>query len=160
MSTRPRSRLKPLVPGRTEKQVTAEVLDAARLFGIELKRRNVGGLTDAASGRYVAFNEAGDADYTGEIPAGPGRPHAIPLYVELKKEGFDPSRARGKERARFERQLAKLREANRRGCVAFWTDNAPLFVLAIRAVLDGGTIEEPGYGGLVIHPRKSTENKS
>jgi hypothetical protein len=40
-------RTKTLKTGATEKQVTEQVLQAAAMLGIELKRRNVGGFTNA-----------------------------------------------------------------------------------------------------------------
>ena len=89
---------------RTEREVTAEVIDALRHHGLEPKRQNVGGLRNA-SGSYVAFGEPGDSDWRAELPDG------RTLYVEVKREGFDPAKCRGKDRERFDRQLAKLRLA-------------------------------------------------
>jgi hypothetical protein len=129
-------KVKPLIPGRTEKQVTAAVLDAAACLGIKLERRNVGGMT-GASGKYVAFGSSGDSDYYAIMPDGSGRM----LAVEIKREGFDPRKARGKELARFRNQADKLRAVNAAGGVGLWTRDAGDFLHAMRAVLSGCRIE-------------------
>lgn len=120
--------------GATEKQVTEQVLEAAAMLGIELKRRNVGGMT-GAGGRYVAFAEPGDADYYATLPGG------IHLDLELKREAFDPRTVRGKDRVRFDGQLARLRKTNELGGVGFWVTSGPQFLNAMLKVLDGWRVE-------------------
>jgi len=140
------TRTKPLRPGRTEKQVTQEVLEALRMFGLEPVRQNVGGGVNP-SGRYVAFGEPGQADWKAELPDG------RTLFIELKREGFDPAKLRGEKQAHFARQLEKLRHENERGNVAFWTDNAVLITKVLPIILAGGRVTEDVDGRLVVEPR-------
>src|SRR4051794_36098860 len=115
-------RAKVLKTGASEKQVSEQVAEAAAMLGLELKRRNVGGMTNA-SGRYVAFNESCDSDNYLLIPRGPHRGKLA--NVEIKYEGFDPAKVRGKERERFMGQIAKLRKTNEQGGIGFWVDSGP-----------------------------------
>jgi hypothetical protein len=126
---------KPRKPGRTEKEVTQQVLDAAALLGIELKRRNVGAMVNP-HGRTVRFGETGDSDWYAQIEFGPlrGRLHE----VEIKREGFDPRKVRGAERERFLKQLEKLRRTNEAGGVGFWVRYAEDYLVAMRRILAGG----------------------
>jgi hypothetical protein len=130
--------------GLTEKQVTGQVLQAAAMLGIELKRRNVGGVTDAR-GHYVAFAESGDADFYAVLPDGRH------LDLELKREGFNPAKARGEERERFEKQLARLQRTNAQGGIAFWCDDSLDFIMIMRHVLAGARVDEPGYGRPTVY---------
>jgi hypothetical protein len=122
-------------PGRTEKEVTQQVLDAAALLGIELKRRNIGAMVNP-HGRTVRFGEIGDSDWYAQIEFGPlrGRLHE----VEIKREGFDPRKVRGAERERFLKQLEKLRRTNEAGGVGFWVRYAEDYLVAMRRILAGG----------------------
>jgi hypothetical protein len=138
---------KPLKTTCTEAQVLAQVLEAARMLGIDLARQNTGGLTDAR-GQYVAFGTPGNPDTTGTVPSGPNK--GLRLDVEVKREGFDPARARGEERERFERQLARLKKTNEQGGIGFWVDDPEEFLTIMRHVLAGARVEEPGYGRPVI----------
>jgi hypothetical protein len=124
----------------TEKQVTAQVIEAATMLGIELKRRNVGGMTNA-TGRYVRFGEAGDADHYAVISDGRH------LDLEIKHEGFDPRKLRGDKKAHFARQLSRLRKTNALGGVGLWVRDAGDFIDAMRKVLDGWRVEidESGF---------------
>jgi hypothetical protein len=132
--------------GLTEKQVSGQVLQAAAMLGIELKRRNVGGFTNAR-GQYVQCAESADADYYAVLPDGRH------LDLELKREGFDPAKARGEERERFKKQLARLRRTNEQGGIAFWCDDSLDFIMIMRHVLAGARVVEPGYGRPeVIYP--------
>jgi hypothetical protein len=122
-------------PGRTEAQVAEQVVQAAALLGIELKRRNVAAFTNP-TGRVVRCGEKGDSDWYATLPAGPlrGKIHE----VEIKREDFDPRKARGKERERFLMQLAKLRRTNEAGGIAFWTRDAGDYLAAMQRLLRGG----------------------
>lgn len=115
-------RVKTLDARATEKQVTAAVLDAARIFGLALERQNVG-MSFNASGSAVRFGEPGDPDYRTTIPSGPSRGRG--LYVEMKREGFDPRKLRGEKAKHFARQLARMKQLNEDGAMAFWVDNGP-----------------------------------
>jgi hypothetical protein len=137
--TRTRPQPKVLKTARTEAEVAAQVVEAAAMLGVELRRRNVGGMTNA-SGQYVPFAESGDADYYAVLPDGRH------LDLEIKREGFDPSRARGRERERFDRQLARLQRTNALGGIGFWTDDAAEALEILRHVLAGARVVEPGYG--------------
>jgi hypothetical protein len=139
-------RARPRERGLTERQVSEQVVAAAALFGVRMVRRNVGVGLGPTSGQRVRFNEPGDADYSAVLPGG------IALACEVKSQGFDPARLRGKSREHFERQLRKLRDLNRQGGVAFWCDNVHDFITILRHVLAGGRVEEPGYGPPVILP--------
>jgi hypothetical protein len=137
---------KPLVPGRTEAQVLAQVLEAAAMFGLDVQRQNTGAALNPR-GQMVRFGTAGDADLKGVLPDGRA------LYVEIKHENFDPTKLRGEKKAHFDRQVARLRRTNELGGVAFWIDDVSMFVLIIKIVLDGGTVEEPGYDRVIVRPR-------
>jgi hypothetical protein len=125
---------KPRKPGRTEKEVTLQVLDAAALLGIELKRRNVGAMVNP-HGRTVRFGEPGDADWYAVLPDGRH------LDVEIKRKGFDPTKLKGEKKAHFERQLARLRRTNELGGVGFWASDAVNFYFAMQKILDGCRVE-------------------
>lgn len=137
------TRIKALIPGRTEAQVLAQVLEAAAMLGLDLDRNNTGaGLNP--KGQMVRFGRPGDADLSGTLPDG------RTIQVEIKREGFDPNRLRGAKRAHFERQLERLRKTNALGGVGFWCDDSEFFLMVVRVVLDGGSVEEPGYDKLAI----------
>lgn len=118
-------RTQPYKPGATEEQVTAQVLDAARMFGVELRRQDCA-LGSNASGKRRVFGNPSDPDWTATVPTGPNRGRRLDL--ELKREGFRPEKARGKERDRFHRQLARMKELNAAGGLALWVDSGPAFV--------------------------------
>jgi hypothetical protein len=139
------ARTKTLKAGATEKQVAEQVLQAASMLGIELKRRNVGGFTNAR-GQYVPCADKHDADYYAVLPDGRH------LDLELKREGFDPARVRGEERERFDGQLARLRETNVRGGVGFFCDNSEVFIRVMQIVLRGGWVEQTEHDLIVYDP--------
>jgi hypothetical protein len=140
MSARP----KVMKSTRTEKEVTNQVVEAAAMLGIELKRRNVGGMTNA-KGQYVSFGEPGDADRYAILPGGKH------LDIEIKHEGFDPSKLRGEKKAHFDRQLARLRKTNADGGIGFFCDNSLVFVKVMQIVLNGGWVELEGDGQLIVY---------
>jgi hypothetical protein len=147
--TRARPKPKVLKTTRTEAEVAEQVVEAARMLGVELRRRNVGGMTNA-SGQYVPFAESGDADYYAVLPDGRH------LDLEIKREGFNPAGARGRERERFEEQFARLQKTNALGGVGFWTDDAAEFLVILRHVLAGARVVEPGVGRpTVVYPEGS-----
>lgn len=137
-------------PGRTEAQVLQQVLDAARALGLDLARRNTGAGVNP-SGKLVRFGRPGDSDLSGILPDGRR------LDVEVKHEGFDPSRLRGAKLEHFDRQLARLQSVNAAGGVAFWVEDALEFVEIVRWCLAGGRVEEPGYGRPVLVPGARTD---
>lgn len=104
-------------PGATEAQVSAQVVEAARSFGIELERRNTGFGRDS-SGRGIRFGTPGDSDWRATVPSGPNRGRE--LEVEVKREGFRPPRPGTKARAHFDRQLARMATTNAKCGLAFW----------------------------------------
>jgi hypothetical protein len=121
--------------GRTEAQVAEQVVQAAALLGIELKRRNVAAFTNP-TGRVVRCGEKGDSDWYATLPTGPlrGKMHEI----EIKHEDFDPRKVRGAERERFLMQLAKLRRTNEGGGVGLWVSDAVVYLAAMQKILAGG----------------------
>jgi hypothetical protein len=138
---------KPRKESRSEREVMAQVLEAAQCLGLDLQRRNTGAGVNP-QGKMVRFGSPGDSDLYGVLPDGRA------IHVETKREGFDPSKLTGDHKAHFDRQLAKLRETNARGGVGFWVEDAEEFLSIMRIVLDGGRVEEPGYGRLVVYRRE------
>lgn len=138
------SRTKTLKTGRTEAQVLAQVLEAARMLGLDLDRRNTGAGVNP-SGKIVRFGKPGDSDLAGTLPDG------RTIHVETKAEGFDPSKLRGEKKAHFERQLARLQKTNALGGVGFFCDDGAEFLLIMQHVLAGARVDEPGYGRPVVY---------
>lgn len=136
----------------TENQVTAQVLDAARVWAIPLERQNVG-LAFNGKGQPVKFNEAGDADYRGTVPGGPSRGRR--LAVEMKRSDFDPTKLKpGTDKyEHFWLQVEKLRRINADGGFAFWTrdgrDAARVFDRLMHTPGLTVDIDERGYCWLV-----------
>jgi hypothetical protein len=129
---------------RTEAEVLAQVLEALRMFGIDADRQNTGAALNP-KGQMVCFGRPGAADVSGQLPDG------RKLDIEVKREGFDPNKLRGEKREHFERQLARLRRTNEQGGVGFWTDDAEeLAKVILPLLLEGASVEEPGYGPLRI----------
>jgi hypothetical protein len=140
-------------PTRSEAEVSAQVVEAAAMLGIELRRRNVGAMANP-KGQVVRFGEPGDGDHYGQIGFGPWR--GALLEVEVKHEGFDPRKARGAARERFERQLAKLRRTNEAGGIGLWISDAGDFLSAMQKILAGCRVEfdDNGFPWLTDEPRK------
>lgn len=122
----PRARRpKPLKLGRTEKQVTAEVLDLAACFGLELERRNVG-LAFAGS-RAVQFGKPGDPDWElTRMPEGWAN-RGRRVSIELKREGFKPPTHPGEKKRHFDEQIRAMKAINAAGGLATWLDSASAF---------------------------------
>ena len=141
------SKTKTVKPGRTEAQVLEQVRAALHTFGIDCDRQNTGAGVNP-SGKPIRFGKPGNADLSGMLPDG------RKLDIEVKREGFDPSKLSGKAREHFDRQLARLRKTNENGGVGLWVDDAEEFMRVILPLLlDGATVEEPGYGRLVIRTK-------
>ncbi|CEF48273.1 unnamed protein product [uncultured bacterium] len=139
------ARAKILIPGRTEHQVLAQVLEALRAWGIDPVRRNTGAATNP-SGRLVMFGRKGDSDIQTIIPAGWTTPDGRDisgkvLQIEVKREGFVPAKARGKERERFRLQVAKLKQTCADGGYGFWANDAIQAVRAIQLIRLGWRVE-------------------
>lgn len=146
--TRLKPRAKAPRSGRTEAQVLAGVLDAARVLGVDLQRQNTGGAVNP-KGRLVMFGRRGNSDLTGMLPDGRR------LDVEVKREGWDPAKARGATADRWALQLARLQRTNAQGGVGFWVDDAAEFLELMRLVLDGARVVEHGTR-LEVFKRDST----
>lgn len=136
-------RAKKLKPGRTEAQVLAQVLEAARNLGLDLDRQNTGAAVNP-KGRLVVFGRPGNSDLSGMLPDG------RKLDVEVKREGWRPERVRGEAARRWDRQLARLQKTNAQGGVGFWTDDAGEFVDVMLRVLRGARVVEHGTSLEVI----------
>lgn len=118
----PRARRpKPLKAGLTERQVVAQLYDAARAFGVVLDRQNTGAAVNP-KGRLVTFGVPGTPDLTGTLPGGRR------LDVEAKRSDFDPAKLRGEKRDHFLNQIARMRTLNDRGGLAFWVNDVGDFV--------------------------------
>lgn len=137
------AKTKPLKPGRTERQVLEQIIEASRMLGLDLDRQNTGAGTNP-SGKLVRFGKPGDSDMKGVLPDGRA------LMVEVKREHFDPSKLRGEKREHFDRQLARLQRTNEQNGVGFWTDDSELFIKVIRWCIDGGSVSEPGDGAVEL----------
>lgn len=141
-------RRKPKVatPGRTEAQVMAAVHQACWLMGAEVDRQNTGGMTNA-SGRYVAFGVAGNSDLCGMTNQSWGPLAGRVVMVECKREFFRPPRPpkpgkpKSDHRARWERQLERLRRTNANGGFGFWTDDLEHCLEVLRLLKAGYTID-------------------
>jgi hypothetical protein len=142
------TRHKPLKTTRTEHEVLSQVLQAASMLGLDLDRRNTGAGVNP-SGKMVRFGKPGDSDLSGQIDRGPNAGRRID--VEIKREGFNPAKARGEERERFEKQLARLQRTNTQGGIAFWCDDSLDFIMIMRHVLAGARVDEPGYGRPTVY---------
>ncbi len=132
----PRNRLKPLKPGRTEAQVLEQVLQALAIYGIDADRQNTGGMLNP-KGQYVPFGRPGNSDVTGMIPGAWGDASGRKLDIEVKREGFDPRKVRGKARERWERQLARLRRTNENGGYAAWVTDAAHVIKVLEGIKAG-----------------------
>jgi hypothetical protein len=142
------TRRKPLKTTRTEAEVLTQVLQAASMLGLDLDRRNTGAGVNQA-GKMVRFGKPGDSDLNGQIDRGPNAGRRID--VEIKREGFNPAKARGEERERFEKQLARLRRTNEQGGIAFWCDDSLDFIMIMQHVLAGARVHEPGYSRPTVY---------
>ena len=132
---------------RTEAQVLSQVLEAALCLGVDLDRQNTGAGVNP-SGKLVRFGTPGNTDLSGMLPDG------RKLDVEVKHEGFNPSKLRGRKREHFERQLERLKKTNAQGGVGFYTDDSEQFLTVMRHVLAGASVVEDGYGPLKVVVRK------
>jgi hypothetical protein len=139
-----RPKAKPLKTTRSEAEVMAQILEAADMLGIDLQRQNTGGFTNP-KGQYVQCGQPGNSDLIGVLPDGRA------IMIECKRENFDPSKARGEERERFEKQLARLQRTNAQGGIAFWCDDSLDFIMIMRHVLAGARVDEPGYGRPTVY---------
>jgi hypothetical protein len=111
------------IPPITEAEVSAQVVEAARMLGLTLERRNVGGMTNA-SGRHVAFGEQGDSDWECTLPGGRR------CLIEIKRPGKRPT----------PEQLEKLRRVNELGGVGLWVNDGPTFLRLMPIVIAGGFV--------------------
>jgi hypothetical protein len=147
----PSAKRKPLKTTRTEAEVSRQVVEAAKMLGIELRRRNVGAFANP-KGQMVRCGQPGDADYEAVLPDGRA------LRCEIKREDFDPLKLKREKKAHFDRQLAELQRINASNGVAFWVADSEEFLTILRHVLAGARIVEPGYGRPeIIYPE--TESK-
>jgi hypothetical protein len=137
------ARRKPLKTTRTEAEVMAQILEAAQMLGLDLTRQNTGAAeyhNADGSSRQVRYGQRGNSDLVGTLPGG------RTLQVEVKAEGFDPSKLTGEKKVHFDRQLERLQETNRLGGVGVWVDDSLEFIDIMKHVLAGARIREPGYG--------------
>jgi hypothetical protein len=147
----PSAKRKPLKTTRTEAEVSHQIVEAAQMLGIELKRRNVGAFANP-KGQMVRCGQPGDADYEAVLPDG------RVLRCEIKREDFDPLKLKGEKKSHFDRQLAELQRVNDSNGVAFWVADSVEFLTIMRHVLAGAKIHEPGYGRPeIIYPEKSDD---
>lgn len=116
---RARDRGELTLPPISEAEVTAQVVAAARLLGLNLERRNTGGAHFAD--RYVTFGEEGDPDWECTLPGGRR------CGIEIKRPGKRPTEA----------QMKKLRQLNADGAVGLWTDDAEAFLRLMPYLISG-----------------------
>jgi hypothetical protein len=140
----PSAKRNPLKTTRTEAEVSRQVVEAAQMLGIELKRRNVGAFANP-KGRMVRCADVGDGDFYAVLPDGRH------MDLEIKAEGFDPNKLTGEKKAHFDRQFVRLKETNRLGGVGFFCDDAEVFLRVMQIVLRGGRVKENGYENLIVY---------
>jgi hypothetical protein len=130
--------------GKSEREVTREVLQALAYFPIEIDRQNTGGMVGAGGG-YVPFGRPGNSDYTGMFTGGHYR--GCKLDLEIKREGFRPERARGASRERFLRQIERLERTNAQGGAGLWVSDAIQVFVVMPKLFRGARIvfDERGY---------------
>ncbi len=133
------AKIRPSVRTKPESQVTREVIQALAAFryAVDLGRQNTGGFYNPR-GQYVAFSSPGNSDWSGMFTAGAWR--GCKLDLEIKREGFDPRRARGKERTRFLSQLDRLKRTNEQGGVGFWVSDGEQILSALPKILAGARV--------------------
>jgi hypothetical protein len=142
------NRAKVMKTTRSEREVLAAVLDAARVLGLDLERQNTGAFANPR-GQMVRCGKPGNSDLAGQIDRGPNIGKV--LHVEVKAEGFEPTKLRGDKKAHFDRQLARLRKTNEQGGVGFYCDDAVIFMNVMRIVLRGGWVEIEDDGQLIVY---------
>lgn len=110
-------------PRITEADILRQVVEAAALFGVELKRRNVG-MALNPKGQPVRFGESGESDLYGALGS-------RTLFVEVKRPGKRPTA----------KQLAFLHRENARGNVALWVNDAAQITETLPKLLEGWRVE-------------------
>jgi hypothetical protein len=133
----------------TETQVMQQVLEALLLFGVDCDRQNTGGFV-GAGGQYVRCGQPGASDIGGMLTSGPGRGKRI--EVEVKRPGFNPQKLRGgkRERERWERQIARLRQTNAQGGYGFWVTDPAQVAHAMTRINEGWRVVIDGNGWPVV----------
>jgi len=63
-------------------------------------------------GQVVRCGTPGECDFEFTVPPNAPNNASIHVYIELKREGFDPRKLRGKGRQHFERQLDYMKKRN------------------------------------------------
>jgi len=109
----------PGLPPPTEAEVSAQVVEAARLLGLVLERQNTGGAH--FGDRYVKFGLKGNPDWIATLPGGRR------LGLEIKRPGKRPT----------PEQMARLRALNEAGAVGLWTDDASKFFELMPHIISG-----------------------
>ena len=128
---------KPTVPLRSEAAVQREALAIFKAWGVPMQRRNTRVFTVVGKGgknRPLFCGEAGDSDLTGTLPGGRR------IDVEVKREGWSPSKVSGKDRERWGRQLAKLIGLNRMGGVGMYVTRPETLHEVIPRLLRGARV--------------------
>jgi hypothetical protein len=128
------------LPPAPEREVLRACLAALQALGIPCQRRNTGGMVNTR-GQYVRFNDSGDSDTVGVLPATWEPMAGRMLCVEVKREGFRPDRLRGRALDHFRQQADKLRVVNRAGGVAFWVSSVDDLVRALEKIRAGWRVE-------------------
>jgi hypothetical protein len=111
-----------------ERDIMRQVTDTVKLYGLDLQRRNTGGMKNA-KGRYVAFGKKGDADWSGMIGS-------RKFDLEVKRPGKRPS----------PEQYARLRRTNSQGGVGMWVDDGAVFARCVPKLLAGWRAEIDAAG--------------
>jgi len=119
-----------------EAAVQKSILALAPLFDVTLRRQNTGVFRDR-TGRPVRFGEPGASDLIGFTGPSWGPLAGRVLAVEVKWEGWKPPGLKAKARARWERQLARLREVNAAGGFGFWVDHPDHFEKIVKTLRTG-----------------------
>lgn len=112
-------------PTIRERDVLMAVRRVCAVYGLEVHRNNVGAMRNQA-GRIVHFGRASDPDLRGLIAIGLHRGRAV--AIEVKRPGCRPT----------DRQVARLRDINAAGGIAFWVDDPGVCATVLDRVVNGG----------------------
>jgi hypothetical protein len=144
---------KATIPPRSEAQVQREAMAIWAAYGVDMRRTNTRTFTVVGRGgktRPMFCGEPGDPDSDGQLPDGRR------VRCEYKHEGWRPGHARGKDLARWMKQLAKLRRANDMNGVGLWVAEPEVLHDVIPKLLAGFRVEldEDGNCWVTNEPRE------
>ena len=128
----------PKLPVPLESEILRGVLDLLKAMNIPASRSNAGGgyrLGKGGKPQLIRGAPKGWLDITGWMPCrrGPG----LPTELDGRFLGIETKRPRERP---DEHQIATMRNINRDGGVAFWTDDIEVCEVILRRVMSGWTV--------------------